>query len=109
MTDTLRDEIALAIDQIRVEHAGYGETVVYADAILSLLTRAGWQHVGPEDVVVPREPTEAMLRAGFGPVSDLYERPTSTNIEIRTAGGACYRAMLAAARPTPTPAEGETR
>lgn len=58
---------------------------------------------GPGEVVVPREPTEHMVIAGFEAVSDLHDsdHPDVTFGGCRKAARSarvCYAAMLSAAR-----------
>ena len=49
---------------------------------------------------VPSDPTPAMIAAGYEPLSQLYSKPATTGMEIRAAGIASYKAMLAVAPET---------
>lgn len=65
----------------------------YADLAKEVL-QAGGRTAGPGEVVVPREPTEAMLDVT---VADLHLRSTEIIQMLRKGYGEMYRAMLAAA------------
>jgi hypothetical protein len=71
------------------------------DSVLRTLHALGYQRVGPGDVVVPREPTEAMVNTGtIVALEHRLERGHRSRYSGSNAGEvyAAYRAMLAAAR-----------
>jgi hypothetical protein len=68
--------------------------------VLRTLHALGYQRVGPGDVVVPREPTEAMVNTGtIVALEHRLERGHRSRYSGSNAGEvyAAYRAMLAAA------------
>ena len=82
-----RDVIACSLDHPSVFMGGPSErNQRKADAILAALSAAGW-------VVVPREATEAMTRAGANEINSW--------IAPAMHAADTYRAMIAAALPTP--------
>lgn len=95
-----RDVIACFLDHPSVFMGGPSErNQRKADAILAALSAAGW-------VVVPREPTEAMLDAAFADAVAWLERVDIGNTDCKSdrersaePNRSIYRAMLAAAFP----------
>lgn len=66
---------------------------------MTAITRRG----GVEWVLVPREPTEAMLRAGYEAPADDRGRHDNQRELHRVTFGPVWRAMLAAAPEPPQP------
>lgn len=83
----------------------------YARAIINAMGRTGWKKIEPGCVVVPVEPTEAMLASGKTAVEnciDLSEDFSGFYIteEHRRWASVAYRAMVNAATKSPA-GEGE--
>ena len=77
----------------------YGEPRhgVKPNALMSALTAAGWMKVGPDMVVVPREPDDEYIeRLGLSMHSAEHSRPGENWPVVRSF----YRAMISAAPPT---------
>lgn len=100
--EVVRPAVDAAFDAWRKKQAGYirvTDQIKCVDAVtqaaLSALSQAGW-------VVVPREPTEAMVNAGHHEVSLVADAGS-----FRIMAESAYRAMLAAAPPTADRNRGE--
>lgn len=62
-----------------------------ADAAIAAFIALGWQKVGPDRVVVPREPTDTMNDAARDWSVKLYGKAIG-----KDASEGCYRAMIEA-------------
>lgn len=76
----------------------------HADQVALWLIGAGYRKVGPESVIVPREPTAEIMMAISANAEWLPNGSPSAVLERMMRSGTVYRAMIAASTPT----KGET-
>lgn len=93
-----------AVERVLDEHSAWiarpNDDVTKAVALAAGIAWSLHSPVGPGEVVVPREPTAAMLEAvvgDYGPPADSWRDP-----HLKKIRAMIWTAMLTAARPSPT-------
>ena len=83
-------------DAIRLANKILDDASRDPDDDLSMLSRQFLRALEGNVVLVPSEPTAAMVSAGYAPLSKLYEQKATSGREIMETAARAYRAMIAA-------------